>query len=76
MWQPEFPKLLLGVEVYFFDGISRAAEVEALRIEGMSLLLLEMPFPWPERMVNEIRALHSRPDCTVALAHIERYLRF
>lgn len=76
-WRPEFPRLLLGAEVYYCDGISQAEEVEALRIEGTSLLLLEMPLQtWSDRMVAEIRALHNRPGCTVMLAHIERYLRY
>lgn len=75
-WRPEYPKLLLGAEVYYCSGISQAGEIEALRIEGTSLLLLEMPFQtWSDRMVAEIRALHNRPGCTVMLAHIERYLR-
>lgn len=75
-WQPEFPRLLLGAEVYYFEGISRVEELEALRIEGTSLLLLEMPFhTWSDRMAAEIRALHNRPGFTVLLAHIERYLR-
>lgn len=77
VWQPPFPRLLLGAEVCYFDGISQAAKVDALRIEGTSLLLLEMPFqPWPHRMVAEIKVLHNRPGCSVVLAHIERYLEF
>lgn len=76
VWQPEFPKLLLGAEVYYFEGISRVEGLEALRIEGTSLLLLEMPFhTWSDRMAAEIRALHNRSGFTVLLAHIERYLR-
>ena len=76
VWRPELPRLLLGAEVYYCDGISQAEEVDALRIEGTSLLLLEMPFQtWSDRMAAEIRALQERPGCTVMLAHIERYLR-
>lgn len=76
-WKPEFPKLLLGAEVYYFEGMSRVKELESLRIEGTSLLLLEMPFhAWPGRMVAEVKALHDRPGFTVLLAHIERYLSF
>lgn len=76
VWRPELPRLLLGAEVYYCGGISQAGEVEALRIEGTSLLLLEMPFQtWSDRMLAEIIALHDRPGCTVVLAHIERYLR-
>ena len=77
VWRPEFPRLLLGAEVYFCDGISQAEEIEALRIEGTSLLLLEMPFrTWSDRMMAEVMALHNRPGCIVVLAHIERYLRY
>jgi protein-tyrosine phosphatase len=76
VWQPEFPRLLMGAEVCYFDGISRSGGLEALRIEGTSLLLLEMPVQtWSDRMAAEIKALHSRPGFTVLLAHIERYLR-
>jgi len=76
-WRPGLPRLLLGAEVCYFDGMSRCEELADLRIEGTALLLLEMPFqPWTVRMTKEIRALHSRPGFTVALAHIERYLRF
>lgn len=46
-----------------------------LRIEGTTLLLVEMPFQiWTERMVREVAALQEHPDITVLLAHIERYL--
>ena len=77
VWRPEFPRLLLGAEVRYFEGISRAEGLEALRIEGTPLLLLEMPFQaWSARMAAEVRALHSRPGFTVLLAHVERYLRF
>ena len=71
------PHILLGAEVYYFDGISTADEVEDLRIEGTQLLLLEMPFsPWTERMVTEVERLHERRGVTVLMAHIERYFRF
>jgi len=76
-WRPGLPQLLMGAEVYYFDGMSRCKELTDFRIERTSLLLLEMPFqPWTERMIAEVRALHSRPGFTVLLAHIERYLRF
>ncbi len=76
-WQPGLPKILLGAEVYYFDGISRAVEISRLCIEGTSLLLLEMPFvPWTDRMLAEVRYLNERSDLTILLAHIERYLRF
>lgn len=76
-WKPGLPKLLLGAEVYFFEGMSAVRELDALRLEGTQLLLVEMPFhPWTERMVRELLAVHERQGVTVALAHIERYFRF
>lgn len=76
-WQPGLPRLLLGAEVYFFEGMSAVRELDALRLEGTELLLLEMPFhPWTERMIKELLAVHGRRGMTVVLAHIERYFRF
>lgn len=73
----DLPHLFPGAEVYYFDGISRNAEIGALCIEGTSLLLLEMPFmTWSGRMVTEIRQLQNRSDTTVMLAHVERYLSY
>ena len=74
-WEPGLPRLLLGAEVCCFEGMSRVSELDALRIEGTELLLLEMPFrPWPDRLVREVLAIQERSGVTVALAHVERYL--
>lgn len=75
VWRPEFPRLLLGAEVCYLDGIGQAAEMEALCIEGTSLLLLEMPLcAWSERMAAEITALQRGSGPAVMLAHVERCL--
>ena len=72
-----FPHILLGAEVYYFEGINTADDVEQLRISGTPLLLLEMPFsPWTSRMVEEVERLHERRGVTVLMAHIERYFRW
>lgn len=77
IWEPELPELLLGAEVYFFEGISTYQQLDKLCLSGTDLLLLEMPFvPWTERMVTELLALQQRYDITVVLAHIERYFHF
>jgi len=73
---PDLPALKLGAEVYYFEGVSRCEELEALKIEGTGLLLLEMPFcRWSRRMLQEVWEIHSS-RATVLLAHIERYLRW
>lgn len=75
--EPGMPKVLLGAEVYYFEGMQRVESLSRLRIEGTNLLLLEMPFsPWSDHMVAEIMAVNRLPDTKVVLAHIDRYLRF
>lgn len=74
-WQPTFPRLALGAEVYYFDGISRTEELDGLKLENTDLLLLEMPFSaWSSRMVAEVLDIQSRRGTQVLLAHIERYI--
>lgn len=74
---PDLPRVYLGAEVCYFDGVSRIDELEALWIQNTSILLLEMPFAkWSRRMVNEVAEIQNRRDTQVLLAHIERYLPF
>lgn len=71
----EYPRILMGAEVYYFDGMSRCADIKALCIEGSKMLLMEMPFDkWTRRMLREISELQLRHGIRVVLAHIERYL--
>ena len=62
--EERIPRLIMGAEVAFFTGISRAERLEELTYEGTDLLLLEMPF----RYILERRKLR------VMLAHLERFL--
>ena len=69
------PDIWLGAEVHYFEGMARSEDVSLLRLEGTSLLLVEMPMSrWTTRMVDALLDLNSRQDTTVLLAHIERYL--
>ena len=68
------PEILLGAEVAFFKGISRADKLAALTVENTKLLLLEMPFaPWTDEDIEEVRILAENRGFTVMLAHVERY---
>ena len=70
-----FPGILLGAEVAFFRGISRADRLGELRIEGTNCILLEMPFrSWSEGDVDEVSRISEKRGYTIILAHIERYL--
>ena len=69
-----WPRLLLGAEVRFFDGISAAKDLDDLCLEGTNILLLEMPFTrWSDRMISEVDEISRRGILPVA-AHIERYM--
>lgn len=71
----ELPRLRLGAEVQYFDGISRVEDLDVLCIDGSNLLLLEMPFTqWSGRVLNEVSELNSQKNIQIILAHIERYL--
>ena len=69
------PEVRLGAEVRYYQGISRMADLKALRIEGSKLLLLEMPMTvWTEYMVRELIELSGKSSVQIILAHMERYL--
>ena len=68
------PRVLLGAEVYFFNGIGTTADLEALCVQGTDLLLLEMPFSaWNGRMLDEVARIVARGIVPVC-AHIDRYI--
>lgn len=70
-----YPRIRLGAEVHYFEGIQRCVGLEQFRLGGTRLLLLEMPTcAWTERMVDAVLELNRRRYLTVLLAHIERYL--
>ena len=70
----DMPKIILGAEVAFFKGISRAEKLEAMTVENTKLLLLEMPFAtWSDEDIEEVRILAENRGFTVMLAHVERY---
>ena len=69
------PKLLLGAEVYYFDGMSHSESLRRLTLEGTRYILIEMPFSrWSDHMVDEVLRLRDRLRLKPYLAHIERYL--
>lgn len=65
----------LGAEVTYFQGISKAKEIEKLTIENTSILLLELPFDkWDNSIIDEVDYLIRKRKFTVVLAHLDRYL--
>ena len=72
----DMPKVLLGAEVAYFDGISRSHALEDMRMGESRLLLVEMPMgPWTDRMMQELQDIPSNLGLQPVLAHIDRYLK-
>lgn len=73
--EEKIPRLIMGSEVAFFTGISRAERLEELTYEGTDLLLLEMPFTkWTKAEIEEVKYILERRELRVMLAHLERFL--
>lgn len=74
-WCREFPKVRLGAEVQYFEGICGIEDIRHLRIVGTNFLLLEMPFcRWTDRMIGDVLELNDQWQLQIVLAHIERYM--
>lgn len=70
----DMPKLFLGAEVAYFDGIRTCDDMRNLVIDQTNCLLIEMPMrAWNERMFENILRLAKRIEITPVLAHIDRY---
>lgn len=72
----DYPQILTGSEVAFFNGISRSEEICRLTIEGTDLLLLEMPFAlWNEHIIEEVSNLIQDRHLRIMIAHLDRFIR-
>ncbi len=73
---PDMPKIRLGAEVRYFEGIAEMESISDFRIQGTNLILVEMPNGrWTSRMINSIASLNHSGRGKVLLAHVERYMR-
>jgi protein-tyrosine phosphatase len=69
------PKIRLGAEVFYFNGIGRYDELNTLTIENTDYVLLEMPFDkWNARVISEVEAIIYERNLKPIIAHIERYM--
>lgn len=74
--QIDTPKILLGAEVAYFEGMSHTNALQQLQLGDSGLLLVEMPFtPWTQRMIQEICQISQLTGLTPVLAHVNRYRR-
>lgn len=71
-----YPKIIVGAEIAYFDGISRSGILHKMQLGKTGLVLIEMPFcPWTGRMVREICQIRQETGLIPVLAHIDRYVR-
>lgn len=74
--QGDFPEIIPGAEVAYFDGMSHSEILPQLQLGASSLLLVEMPFcRWTQRMIRELCEINMETGLTPVLAHINRYCR-
>ena len=67
------PRICLGAEVLYCEGLERMPHLNDLCIQGTNVLLLELPItPWSESLFDTVGTLLR--DFRVVLAHIDRYL--
>ena len=67
------PRICLGAEVLYCDGLENMENLNELCIRGTNVLLLELPFgPWSAMLFDTVSALCGK--YTLVLAHIDRYL--
>lgn len=70
-----YPRLLVGAEVYFYQGMSDSAILKELAISGTDCILIEMPLPpWSERMMRELVQIREKQGLVPIIAHVDRYI--
>lgn len=72
--RPSDPRLYVGAEVAYYEGIGASRELPKLCIAGTPYMLLEMPFDreWCSTVFRDLERLGSR-GVQVIVAHVERY---
>ncbi len=69
------PKIRLGAEVEFYEGISNLKDLNKLCIEGTNILLIEMMnIKWTKLVITELYRLVALGNIQIMIAHVERCL--
>ena len=75
--QANMPRLSIGAEVYYFNGMSDSEVISELTIDKKRGILIEMPsLPWTEAMFRELEGLYTKRGLIPIIAHLDRYLTF
>lgn len=69
------PRILLGAEVHYFQGVSDSEVLSRLTIAEKGCILIEMPpAPWTEQMYRELEWIYTKQGLTPVIAHLDRYI--
>ena len=69
------PKLGIGSEVYYFNGIADSDILLELTINKKRYILIEMPMTtWTDRMYRDLEGIWIKQGLTPIIAHIDRYI--
>ncbi len=69
------PDVVVGAEVYAFEGMSDSEELSRLTLAGGDALLVEMPMTaWSDRLLEELMQIHVKQGLTPIVAHLDRYI--
>ena len=68
------PNILLGCEILYYSGISKASELNCFTLNGSCYLLLELtPASISDSLFDELLYLREEQKIIPIIAHIERY---
>lgn len=72
----DLPELIVGAEVYYFNGISDSDAIKTLTIGENPCILLEIPnTSWTDVYFREMEAIRDKQGITPIIAHVDRYLK-
>lgn len=68
------PEVVVGAEVYYFNGIGNSDAVNLLTIDKKACILIEMPvYDWQDSMYRDLEELRTKQGLTPIVAHVDRY---
>lgn len=71
----KIPHIILGAEVYYFNGISDWSGLKDMRIGDTKYVLVEMPMEkWTDRMYDELDGIYRKQGLIPVVAHLDRYI--
>lgn len=75
MERQDLPRVQIGAEVEFFEGMSDCEQLPQLAISGTNCILVEMPMRrWTDEMLQELQGIYQNHRLIPIIAHIDRYI--